>query len=209
MPRLLVIVCWLACSVALAGAIARPARAAAPEERVAAEARAEYQAGTKAYNLGQFDEAITSFTRAYELDAAPILLYNIGQAHWKKGDNEHALFFYRRYLEAAPHAADRAKVEARIQELEQALAARRPPPPVAAGAAGPPLPQAAPPPARADLTTTPMEPGERPLYQRPWFWAVIGAVAVGAVAATFAARSGGTDPWSCGDGCGLGTVPVR
>src|SRR5262252_5295625 len=67
--------------------------------------RAYYDRGTTEYNLGHFDEAIKSFESAYELEHQPILLFNIAQAHRQMGNNERAIFFYRRYLENAPKDA--------------------------------------------------------------------------------------------------------
>lgn len=82
-----------------------------------------YDKGATEYNLGHFAEAIVNFEKAYELDPAPILLFNIAQSHRQSGDNEKALFFYRRYLEhAAPDASNRADVEKRVKDLEEVLA---------------------------------------------------------------------------------------
>jgi hypothetical protein len=82
------------------------------------QAKAAYELGMTAYGLGHFDRAIDSFTKAYELDPAPVLLYNIAQSHWKKGNPEQAIVFYRRYLEADPQAENRTRVKTRIRELE-------------------------------------------------------------------------------------------
>jgi tetratricopeptide (TPR) repeat protein len=153
---------------------ASAAAAQAPQD----EAREQYERGVRAYSIERFDEAVAAFTRAYELDPAPILLFNIAQARWKKGENERALFYYRRYLEADPGAANRPAVEARIRELEQARASAPPPapppPPVVVA------PKAAEPPVFVRARPSPPPP---PLYRRPWFWVGVGAAAV-AVAAT-------------------------
>src|SRR4029077_20410488 len=109
---------------------ALPARA---QTNRAAKAHAEK--GTREYNLGHFAEAIAAFEKAYEIDPAPILLFNIGQAHRQTGNNERATFFYRRYLEQAPNAPNRAQVEKRVHELDEIIEKqnelrRRPPPSV-------------------------------------------------------------------------------
>jgi tetratricopeptide (TPR) repeat protein len=79
------------------------------------------QAGFE-YNLGRFAEAATLFEKAYRIDPAPVLLFNIGQSYRRLGNTERALFFYRRYLEeAAANVPDRKDVEARIAELERSL----------------------------------------------------------------------------------------
>ena len=81
-------------------------------------ARPHYEKGASEYNLGHFAEAISEFEKAYEQDQAPILLFNIAQAHRQSGNNERAAFFYRRYLEQEPDAANRPEVEKRIKDLE-------------------------------------------------------------------------------------------
>jgi hypothetical protein len=79
-----------------------------------------FERGARSYDLGRFDEAIASFERAYALDPAPILLFNIAQAYRRLGNTERALHYYRRYLESVPATAgDRADVERRVRELER------------------------------------------------------------------------------------------
>jgi hypothetical protein len=125
-------------------ALLSPARAGAQAgdaKRVDVEAnkkaaRPHYEKGATEYNLGHFPEAIAEFERAYQLDPAPILLFNIAQAHRQNSNNERAAFFYRRYLEQEPNAANRADVEKRIKDLEDAVRQqndlkRRPPTEVA------------------------------------------------------------------------------
>jgi tetratricopeptide (TPR) repeat protein len=84
-----------------------------------ASAKPFYDRGIVEYNLGHFAEAIVQFEKAYEQDRAPILLFNIAQAHRQSGNPERALFFYRRYLEGDPHAANRPDVEKRMAELDE------------------------------------------------------------------------------------------
>ena len=105
----------------------RPAPAPAPAPAVDkdAEAKAHYEKGMKHYNLGEFDQAIEEFKKAYEFKEDPILLYNIGQAHRQKGDLEKAIFFYRRYLDAAPNAANKKDVQQRIKDLEELVKKQR------------------------------------------------------------------------------------
>jgi len=181
----------------LCAAGAATARAPSPQE----EAREQYEKGVLAYNLERFDEAIAAFTRAYELDPAPILLYNVAQARWKKGENERALFYYRRYLEADPTAANRAAVEARIQELERA---RRAPPATAPPRVAAAAPAAAPAPAPVYVQAS-QPPPAPPLYRRPLFWGGV-AVAAAATVVTVVLISAQSSPARCKD-C-LGTVMV-
>ncbi len=95
-------------------------------------AKPHYEKGASEYNLGHFAEAISEFEKAYEQDPAPILLFNIAQAHRQSGNNERAAFFYRRYLEQDPNSDNRADVEKRIKDLELVIqqqndVKRRPP----------------------------------------------------------------------------------
>jgi hypothetical protein len=126
-----------ACGVAaLALAVALAPLGARAGDADQKAARPHYEKGATEYNLGHFGEAIAEFEKAYELDPAPVLLFNIAQAHRQNGNNERAAFFYRRYLEQAPGAANRAEVERRIKDLEEAIRQqseikRRPPPGVA------------------------------------------------------------------------------
>ncbi len=61
------------------------------------------------------------FEKAYDLDPSPIFLFNIAQSHRQLGNKERALFFYRRYLEQAPNAANRDDVERRMKDLQASL----------------------------------------------------------------------------------------
>jgi tetratricopeptide (TPR) repeat protein len=179
-------------------AYAQPPASANPQE----EARQQYERGTVAYNLERFDEAIAAFSRAYELDPAPTLLFNIAQARWKKGENERAVFYYRRYLDADPAAPNRAQVEARIRELQarpqpNAVAQAPAVAPVAVAPAPPLFVQAAPAPAR------------EPLYRRAWFWGAVagGAAAIVVTAVLISSSSKSASP-RCTTDCNLGMVTV-
>jgi len=163
------------------------------------EAKEHYQRGVKAYNLERFDEAVSAFSRAYELDPAPILLFNIAQARWKKGESERALFYYRRYLEEEPAAPNRAAVEARIQEIERA---RQATPPAAVAAAPVTVAPPAPPPVYVQASPPPPAP---PFYRRPWVWVAAGATAA-AVVATVVLLSRGSPP-RCAS-CNLSPISV-
>ncbi len=147
------------------------ARAAHASEAGKKAAKPHYEKGASEYNLGHFAEAISEFEKAYEQDPAPILLFNIAQAHRQSGNNERAAFFYRRYLEQDPNADNRADVEKRIKDLELVIqqqndVKRRPPTEVtdqdhhtASQAASPPPgpvtppPPASPPPQPVTMTT--------------------------------------------------------
>lgn len=109
-------------------ALAQPAPAPAPApppaptpEQTRAEAKALYEKGNTHYNLGEYDEAIEAFKKAYELSQAPGLLFNIAQSFRLKKDYEQASHFYETYLRLKPDAPNRADVEARIAEMKALL----------------------------------------------------------------------------------------
>ena len=174
-----------------------------------AAAKAAYEEATKAYNLGKFDKAIEAYERAYDLKPDPVFLFNIAQSHRLNNNFKQALFFYKSFLRNAPDAPNRAQIEERIAELEewvakQQVTANAPPvgtaEPEGDGRASIPSPDET---AEAgdeaddEADTTPAAPaprdggGSRPIYKKWWFWAGIGAVAVGTVA-IIAVSSGGS-----------------
>ena len=184
----------------------------------AAEARRLYDEGQKLYNLGEFPRAIEQFKKAYELSARPGLLFNIAQAHRLNGNFKQALFFYESFLRGQPDAKNRAEVDRRIIEMREAVAradAQQPPTPspTPSPSASPepsplpsPSPAASPVPvpgpddvaahsqdgqlgAPAETVPTPRD-SSRPIYKKWWFWAGVGAVAVGAAATIILVSSG-------------------
>ena len=107
-------------------AVAQPAPAPAPAptptpEQTRAEAKALYEKGNTHYNLGEYDQAIEAFKKAYELSQAPGLLFNIAQSFRLKKDYEQASHFYETYLRLKSDAPNRADVEARIAEMKAML----------------------------------------------------------------------------------------
>ncbi|HEY4222616.1 MAG TPA: tetratricopeptide repeat protein [Myxococcota bacterium] len=80
------------------------------------DARRYYAEGKQAYDLGHFDQALSSFESAYKAKPLPGFLFNLGQCHLELGHYERAEFFYQRYLDAVPSADNRAVVEELIAE---------------------------------------------------------------------------------------------
>lgn len=106
-----------------------------------------YDAGTRHYDLGEWDAAIAAFREAYGLMPDPSFLYNIAQAYRQKHACRDATAAYKAYLRNAPDE-DRPKVEQFIVELAPCVQAEeenarrllpRPPapPPVPAGPSWP------------------------------------------------------------------------
>ena len=91
------------------------------DEQKRAQAKTLYEQGLSAYNLGNFDAAISSFSSAYAISQAPGLLFNIAQSHRLKKDYEKATYFYTTYLRLKPDAPNRADVEARLEEMQKLI----------------------------------------------------------------------------------------
>ena len=93
-----------------------------------ATARKKYDAGERAYNLGEFDKAVNLFKEAYADWPEPAFLFNIAQTYRQVGDCKQALFFYKRYLALKQSdtkkplsPARQSEVEQRIGELEECI----------------------------------------------------------------------------------------
>ena len=103
-----------ACAVALAFGTSATCRADEAEE-----ARSVYSLGKAAYDRGDYQEALTRFSRAYALRPAPALLFNMAQASRLsgKGHCAEALDLYERYLQRDPAPENRTEVEERIGQM--------------------------------------------------------------------------------------------
>jgi tetratricopeptide (TPR) repeat protein len=120
-------------SVAALGA-SSPARGAPAAASVADtahrdEAKAEFNQGNVAYNLGKFTEAIAHFEKAYSLARVPEILFNLGQCYrqlWeadKKSElGRRALHYYQALVREAPQSRVRGDADQFITELEPAVA---------------------------------------------------------------------------------------
>ncbi|MHB8416691.1 MAG: tetratricopeptide repeat protein [Myxococcales bacterium] len=87
------------------------------------KAKQLFQQGRADYQAGRFRQAIEEFLAADKLKASAALIYNVAQAYEKLGDLSHAVEYYQDYLSREPHAADRDKVKATIQNLQAKLQA--------------------------------------------------------------------------------------
>jgi|SRR5262245_61701032 len=186
------------------------------------DARAYADKATAAFALAHYAQAAENFEKAFELRSDPALLYNAAQSHRLAGNKDRALTLYRNYLRLYAKKEKRAEIEARIDELEKAIAqdkaTRTNPPtttePIGSGppsppAAQPPAPEAAPPPP-APVTVAPEPaPSAAPilvaqpapaarddsLVSKPWFWiAVGGGVAAAVIVVLLLSRGGASDP---------------
>ncbi len=108
-------------AVALAILLAAFPQTSFAQSDARAQSLERYNKGKTHYDLGRFDEAIDEFQKAYELDQNAVYLFNIAQAYRQKGENQRAIFFYKRFLSADPDNPKRDSVEKRIRELEDLI----------------------------------------------------------------------------------------
>jgi tetratricopeptide (TPR) repeat protein len=96
-----------------------------PEGPQMARARDLFVEGMRAYQANDFGHAVTLLTQVDAIVPSAELAYNIAYCYQRMADPQHAVQFFRRYLESgAPSEAERADVEARIAQME-ALRARQ------------------------------------------------------------------------------------
>jgi tetratricopeptide (TPR) repeat protein len=151
------------------------------DDPATAEAKAEYRAGSDAYALSNYEEAVAHFERAYELSQQPALLFNLGQSYTRwysiSNDIEHlkkARRLYENYvlnvgatnLDEQGQADARADAQRRIAEVDRMIAAHKDP----SGNGEGPGP----------------DKQDKPVHKKAWFWvAIIGGAALigGGVAA--------------------------
>jgi tetratricopeptide (TPR) repeat protein len=146
-------------------------------------ARAHFEEGTKAFNLGEFTRAAEEYKAAYKLKPDPAFLYNIAQSYRLAGDLANALFFYRSFLHSTPDAPNRHEVEGRIDTLDKQLAEQKrletTPPnttvtPSATTAETPPPPSNGTEHLNEPQVTRP----PTPLHKKWWLWTAVGGAAV-------------------------------
>ena len=153
-------------------------------------ARKHFEHAEKLYALGKFQDALTEYEAAYEAKPLAGFLFNIGQCYRNLGNYKQAVFSFKKYLDEKPDARNRDAVEGLIADLEKKGAEEAKAKPDLAAHNDP----APPPPDLAAAKPVPPEPDpERPLYAKWWFWTLVGAAAVGAGVAIYAATSSGND----------------
>lgn len=141
-----------------------------------------FRQGLEAFDKGRHDDAVRRFGAAYELLPLPEFLFNIALAYRMDGKCRQARLAYERYLEVRPNAANRQRVEQRIEQMRTCDADPSvDPEPVAQ-----PAPNAVPPPLVVEV------PVERPLgFKRPMAWGLLGAgVVAGGLGVGFLSASG-------------------
>ena len=118
-------------------------------------ARRHFEAGTRAFQEGDYPRAELEFRAAFAITKDPLLYYNIGQAQQRRGHLEEALKSFRAYLQGVPQAEDKAEVEQVIAAIERELQRPRTKgePSVAIGGQPAPRPKPEPTPHPEDMRT--------------------------------------------------------
>jgi tetratricopeptide (TPR) repeat protein len=117
---------FIATILSLAIALAAPA-GIAQETPELTEAEQEQlmqtiESGKESYDRGDFQESLRLFRQAYDTYPHPDLLYRIALCHERLGEDQQAVDYYRKFLEAAPEAEERARVERTIEVIEARIA---------------------------------------------------------------------------------------
>jgi tetratricopeptide (TPR) repeat protein len=111
----LVLLAALGSSGVTAAAAKPPAAASAADAKT--RARASYRVAEKKFAARDYDGALEAYREAWAAVPEPVFLFDIAQCHRLAGRASLALFYYGKYLEAAPAAPNRADVEALVAEL--------------------------------------------------------------------------------------------
>ncbi len=74
--------------------------------------------GQEYYDQARYKDAIDEFEKAYELDAKPLLLYNIAQAYEKLGQLTKSVEYLKRFLQSGSTKVDTKMVKSKVTNLE-------------------------------------------------------------------------------------------
>jgi tetratricopeptide (TPR) repeat protein len=93
----------------------------------ATQAKADvlFERGQASYTGGRYQAAIELFKQAYDLVRDPVYLFNIAQSYRRVLDCLAAFEYYERYLNEAPGAENRVKVQQWLRELQPCVEQRR------------------------------------------------------------------------------------
>lgn len=141
----------------------------APTEEAKAKAKEHVDAGTRFYNVQQYDKAAEAYQQAYLLDPRPEYLYASAQSQRLGGDCTKALRSYDAYLRTNPSKTEQAKTQKNIERCQQDLKDH---PPIAEPVTDPttilqpeiPTPPPAPPPIETPVEPSPPPPPAGPSY---------------------------------------------
>jgi tetratricopeptide (TPR) repeat protein len=153
---------------------------AVPESANAA-ASTHFETGLALYGLGHFEDAVSEFRKAYEVQDRPEFLLHIGRSFDQLGQSEKALYFFKRYLSTAPPQAterEEAKEFVRKFETEHPAEPTHETPAVITSTVP---------------VSVPNEPQNPPLWQRWWVWTLVGVVVTASTVVGLALVRGSDD----------------
>jgi hypothetical protein len=146
--------------------------------------------GQKAYDVGEFERALTLYSEAYKLKTLPGFLFNIAQCHRQLGNFERASFFFGRFIDNSKPAAPNVELARELmtdmerRQAEKAAAEKKAADEKAQAEADAKLKRdapIAPPLTPVEVVSLPpplpaVEP--EPVTKQAWFWVVIGGAVV-------------------------------
>lgn len=168
---------------------------AQPKKKVETDeqkARVLFADGQKAYDVGEFERALTLYSEAYKLKTLPGFLFNIAQCHRQLGNFERASFFFGRFIDNSKPAAPNVELARELmtdmerRQTEKAAAEKKAADEKARAEADArarsdaPL---APPLTPVEVVSLPPPPPAvepEPVTKKAWFWVVIGGAVVAA-----------------------------
>lgn len=86
-------------------------------------ARKVFAAGQAYFEAGDYEEALRSFQRSFDLCPKADQLKNIGATHERMGNQPAAVAAYEKYVQMAPEADDRDAILVRIGNIKKRMAA--------------------------------------------------------------------------------------
>ncbi len=155
-PRILIATCF---------ALLAFTRAAHAEDVAERAAKRHYERGQKLFGLQKFEDALEQFQKAFDAKPIPDFLFNIGQCQRNLGDNEAAIFSFKKFLKLDPEASNREQVEELIEDLQRKIDEGNTD--------------------RLKLRKKKPEPNPEksetsPVYTKWWFWTGVAVIGVGA-----------------------------
>jgi len=144
--------------MAAVGVMAFASAASAASAKDVAEGRRHLHKANELASQAKCDAAVREYSAAYQKLHDPVVLFNRAECYRRLGQNGPAALDYRAFLDAFPHAPNRAEVEARLAAMEGLPPPPVAPPPVRILPPPAPRPAVAPPPVRATATPEPVAP---------------------------------------------------